>query len=113
MFLTLIPIHLKIGEKELEVVPGFVPFQGFVPLLYPSACIVTLMHADGWNASSGSSVGMHMHTSACMNVKMDTHACRVSLGRVVDVHLHASACMCIHKCAYACRCVHMDDDMVE
>ena len=75
MFLTLIPIHLKIGEKELEVVPGFVPFQGFVPLLYPSACIVTLMHADGWNASSGSSVGMHMHTSACMNVKMDADAC--------------------------------------
>ena len=28
------------------------------------ACIFTLMHADGWNASRGSSVGMHMHTSA-------------------------------------------------
>ena len=50
--------------------------------MHTYACTCTLMHADGWNAWSGSSVGMHMYTSACIWIHMDIHAyaCRVSLG---------------------------------
>ena len=43
--------------------------------MHTYACIFTLMHAYGWNAWSGSSVGIHMHTSACIWIHMDTHAC--------------------------------------
>ena len=48
---------------------------GAVIHLHTSAPRCTLMHADGRNAWSGSSVGMHMHTSACIWIHMDTHAC--------------------------------------
>ena len=51
--------------------------------MHGNASIFTLMHADGWNPWSGSSVGMHMYTSAC----------RVSLGWGSG---RASAGICIH-----------------
>ena len=77
------PIQRWIAKRMIEAVIHLRPDVSICMHMHGNASIFTLMHADGWNPWSGSSVGMHMYTSAC----------RVSLGWGSG---RASAGICIH-----------------
>ena len=60
------PIQRWITKRMIEAVIHLHAHACTCMHMHGYASIFTLMHADGRNAWSGSSVGMHMHTSACI-----------------------------------------------